>query len=206
MEQSVAVSEPPVVISPYDPHWPKRADALIADLRTALGPAALRIDHIGSTAIPDMEAKDVLDLQVVVADLDALVLQFDDALRPMSFERVAPRLGHLYNEDNVPAGCDDDQALWRKRLWCRRNDAGGDVNLHARLLGSPNERLALLFRDWMRAHPEAIAPYCAIKRRLAAQAPDSDRYSDLKDPVVDLVIAVAEPWASATGWSTSTSS
>jgi GrpB-like predicted nucleotidyltransferase (UPF0157 family) len=193
--------EPTVVISPYDPRWPKRADALIADLRAALGAGALRIDHIGSTAIPGMDAKDVLDLQVGVADLDLAVVQFDDPLRRLGFKRFLP-----YADDHVPAGYDDDPALWTKRFWSRRGHAAGDVNLHVRVVGSPNERLALLFRDWMRAHPEAIAPYCAIKRRLAAQAPDSEWYSDLKDPVVDLVIAVAKPWASATGWSTSTSS
>ena len=195
------MSATPVVISPYDPRWPRRADALVAELRATLGTAALRIDHIGSTAIPGMDAKDVLDLQVGVADLDVAVLQFDDPLRRLGFERF---LGVA--SDHVPAGCDDDPALWVKRFWSRREHAAGDVNLHVRLVGSSNERLALLFRDWMRAHPEAIAPYCAIKRRLAAHAPDSTWYSDLKDPVVDLVIAVAEPWASATGWSISTSS
>jgi GrpB-like predicted nucleotidyltransferase (UPF0157 family) len=96
-----------------------------------------------------------------------------------------------------------DQALWTKRFWWRRNHADGDVNLHVRVAGSPNERLALLFRDWMRAHPEAIAPYCAIKRRLAAHAPDVDWCSELKDPIVDLVVAIAEGWASAARWSIS---
>ena len=60
------------------------------------------------------------------------------------------------------------------------------MNLHVRLAGSPNERLALLFRDWFRAHPEAV--------------PDVATYSDVKDPVVDLVITVAEAWATGTGW------
>jgi GrpB-like predicted nucleotidyltransferase (UPF0157 family) len=109
----------------------------------------------------------------------------------------------VYDHDHVPAGRADDLASWTKRLWSRRDHAGEDVNLHVRVVGSPNERFALLFRDWMRAHPEAIAPYCAIKGSLAAQAPDSGWYSDLKDPIVDLVIAVAKGWASTTGWSIS---
>jgi GrpB-like predicted nucleotidyltransferase (UPF0157 family) len=75
------------------------------------------------------------------------------------------------------------------------------VNLHIRVAGSPNERLALLFRDWMRTHSEAVPPYSAFKRALAAAAPDVDWYSDLKDPVVDLVVAVAESWARQSGWS-----
>jgi GrpB-like predicted nucleotidyltransferase (UPF0157 family) len=56
----------------------------------------------------------------------------------------------------------------------------------------------------MRAHPEAVAPYGAFKRSLATQPSSVEWYSDVKDPVVDLVIAVAETWASATGWTTGT--
>jgi len=74
------------------------------------------------------------------------------------------------------------------------------VNLHVRLVGSPNERLALLFRDWMRANPEAVPPYTAFKRALAAAAPDVDWYSELKDPVVDLIVEIAETWSRRTGW------
>ena len=188
------------MISAYDPRWPRRAGAVVADLRVALGSEALRIDHIGSTAIPGMDAKDVLDLQVSVANLETAALRFDGPLERMGFERS------VYDHDHVPAGREDDPASWTKRLWSRRDHADGDVNLHVRVVGSPNERVALLFRDWMRAHPEAIAPYVAIKRSLAAQAPDVGWYSDLKDPIVDLVIAVAEGWASATGWRISAAS
>ena len=88
-----------------------------------------------------------------------------------------------------------------KRLWSRRGHAAGDVNLHVRLAGSPNERVALLFRDWLRAHPAAVLAYAAFKRGLADAVPDLGAYTDVKDPVVDLVIAAAEPWASETGWS-----
>jgi len=80
------------------------------------------------------------------------------------------------------------------------------VNLHVRLVGSPNERVALLFRDWMRAHPEAVPAYAAFKRALAAAATDLDWYSDVKDPVVDLVVAIAEGWALRTSWSPEVSS
>jgi GrpB-like predicted nucleotidyltransferase (UPF0157 family) len=75
------------------------------------------------------------------------------------------------------------------------------VNLHVRRRGAANERVALLFRDWFRAHPEAVASYARFKRVLAGTVDDIESYTDVKDPVVDLVIAVAEPWAAATGWS-----
>jgi GrpB-like predicted nucleotidyltransferase (UPF0157 family) len=182
----------PVHISTYDPLWPERASALIIQLHDALGPDALRIEHIGSTAIPMMDAKDLLDVQVSVADLDIAAERFDYPLIAMGFERLP------YDRDHVPAGRRDDSTRWAKRFWRRRSHPDGDVNLHVRLVGSPNERLALLFRDWMRAHPEAVPPYAAFKRVLAAGAPDVDWYSDLKDPVVDLVVAIAEPWSRRT--------
>jgi GrpB-like predicted nucleotidyltransferase (UPF0157 family) len=75
------------------------------------------------------------------------------------------------------------------------------VNLHVRLAGSPNERVALLFRDWLRAHPAAVPAYSAFKRGLAGAVADLGVYTDVKDPVVDLVIAAAETWATETGWS-----
>ena len=184
-----------VVVVPYDPAWPDRASALIADLRRVLGPRAQRIEHIGSTAIPGMAAKDVIDLQVSVADLESAARGFDEPLRAQGFRRVP------YEHDHVPAGLEDDPARWVKRLWSRRGHAGGDVNLHVRLAGSPNERVAMLFRDWLCAHPAAVSAYAAFKRGLADAVADLDTYADVKDPVVDLVIAAAEPWAAETGWS-----
>jgi dephospho-CoA kinase len=183
-----------VEVVPYDPAWPDRATALITGLREVLGPRALRIEHIGSTAIAGMAAKDVIDLQVSVADLESAARDFDAPLGAQGFQRVP------YEHDHVPAGLEDDPARWVKRLWSRRAHAGGDVNLHVRLAGSPNERVALLFRDWLRAHPAAVPAYSAFKRDLAAAVADLDAYTDVKDPVVDLVIAAAETWATETGW------
>jgi GrpB-like predicted nucleotidyltransferase (UPF0157 family) len=183
----------PTVV-PYDPSWPARAEALIRTLKATLRPHALRIEHIGSTAIPGMAAKDVLDLQVTVAELDAVSQEFDAALRAEGFQRSP------YERDHVPAGLDQDPDNWAKRLWTRREHRDGDVNLHMRVTGSPNERMALLFRDWLRAHPAAIPAYAAFKSALAASVADLETYADIKDPVVDLVIAAAEPWATAHGW------
>jgi GrpB-like predicted nucleotidyltransferase (UPF0157 family) len=56
------------------------------------------------------------------------------------------------------------------------------------------------FRDWLRAHPAAVAAYAAFKTTLAAAVPDLETYADVKDPVADLVIAAAEPWTATTGW------
>jgi GrpB-like predicted nucleotidyltransferase (UPF0157 family) len=182
------------VIAAYQPGWPQRAATLIAALRGHLGVLAGRIEHIGSTAIPGMDAKDVLDLQVSVTGLDAAARAFDEPLGVLGFHPA------VYARDHVPAGQAGDPGQWAKIFWSRRAHPGGDVNLHARVAGSANERLALLFRDWFRAHPEAIPAYATFKRSLAAVTPDPDAYSDVKDPVIDLVITVAETWAASAGW------
>jgi len=182
------------LIVPYDPAWRERGLALAAEIRSALGPLALRVEHIGSTSIPGMAAKPRYDLQVSVADLDEAAEQFDRPLAALGLER------RPYERDHVPAGCDDPPSRWAKRLWSR-SSGPERINLHCRLAGSPNERLALLFRDWFRAHPAAVPAYARFKESLAGAVHDDvERYTDVKDPVVDLVIAVADEWAAATGW------
>ena len=182
------------VVAEYQPDWPGRAAGLVGVLSTRLGPLATRIEHIGSTSIPGMAAKDIIDLQVSTADLDAAAAAFAAPLRDLGFE------AGLFGHDHVPAGRPDSPELWVKRFWSRREHRDGDVNLHVRIAGSPNERLALLFRDWFRAHPEAVPAYAAFKRSLAQVTKDTLDYSDVKDPVVDVVIVVAEAWAASTRW------
>lgn len=175
-----------------DPRWSARGGDLAARLAARLG---VRVEHIGSTSVPGLAAKDILDLQASVAELtdadaDAFVAPLVDlgfTLRP-------------FRQDHVPAGSDDPPELWAKRMYARRDHPDGDVNLHVRRTGSPNERLALLFRDWFRAHPAAVPAYARFKRALAEVCPDIEVYADVKDPVVDLVVTVAEEWAAATGW------
>jgi GrpB-like predicted nucleotidyltransferase (UPF0157 family) len=183
----------PVVV-PADPAWAARGTALAAGLRAALGPLALRVEHIGSTAIPGMAAKEVFDLQVSVGDLETAELAFAAPLAGQGYE-LRP-----YRHDHVPAGVTDDPARWAKRMWWRRGATGPDVNLHVRLAGSPNERLALLFRDWFRAHPEAVPAYARFKTVLAEAVDEVGTYADVKDPVVDLVVTVAESWAAGSNW------
>lgn len=188
------MTSPALVVSAYEPTWQERGAQLARDLHAALGPLALRVDHIGSTAVPGMAAKPVFDLQVSVRDLAEAAEAFDAPLRAFGLTR------RPWEHDHVPAGRDDDPARWAKRLWGKAEPGGERINLHCRVTGSPNERLALLFRDWFRAHPGAVAAYAAFKRVLAAAVNDIELYTDVKDPVVDLVIVVAEEWAEATGW------
>jgi GrpB-like predicted nucleotidyltransferase (UPF0157 family) len=190
-----ADAAPAVVVAPYDPQWQRRGAALVAELCDALGPMALRVEHIGSTSIPGMAAKPVYDMQVSVRDLAAAGEAFDGPLAALGLARLP------YEQDHIPAGRSDPPQLGQKRLWAKPLPGGERIVLHARVTGSPNERLALLFRDWFRAHPDAVPAYARFKLLLAGAVGDLDRYTDIKDPVVDLIIAMAETWAGTAGWS-----
>ncbi len=170
------MTSPPVVVD-HRLDWPPRADALVRQLRSLIGSEAERIEHIGSTAIANMAAKDVVDLQVSVVDLARAVEAFDRPLLQLGFRRSP------YEHDHVPAESLDDPERWAKRGWVRRSGPEGDVNLHVRLVGSPNERLALLFRDWFCSHPEADPAYSSFKRALCAVCTDVTTYTEAKDPV-----------------------
>ena len=187
-------AETPVRVVPYNQSWPRWAEAELATLTGSLGDLVLHAAHIGSTSIPQMAAKNLLDLQLSVWDLPEAAVAFDPPLAELGYIR------RPYEQDHVPAGDNSDPALWAKRFWMRRSHPGGDVNLHVRVVGSPNERLALLFRDYLRAHPLAVAAYSRFKLALAAQVGDLAAYTEIKDPVVDLVVAAASEWAAETGW------
>ena len=153
----------------------------------AVGPDVLRIDHIGSTAVPGLAAKDVVDLQVTVSAL-AVADRWPDAIGP--FRRRAVR------DDHVPPGRAPGPD-WQKRYWSSREPA---AHLHVREAGRANQRYPLVFRDYLRAHPDAAEAYAGAKRALAALSDDTGVYADAKDPVCDLIAQAAERWAVQTGW------
>jgi GrpB-like predicted nucleotidyltransferase (UPF0157 family) len=167
---------------------------LADEIKELLGPLALRVEHIGSTAIPGMAAKPIIDLQGSVADLEQAADAFEGSLAAHGFERLP------YEEDHVPAGHSEPSERWSKRMWTRTDPSRDAINLHIRKRGAPNERLALLFRDWFRAHPLAVLAYSQFKSLLSGALSDIGTYTDIKDPVVDLVVVAAEQWALATGW------
>jgi GrpB-like predicted nucleotidyltransferase (UPF0157 family) len=158
-------------------------------IRAAMGPEAVRIDHIGSTAVPGLPAKNVIDIQVAVADLGAA-----DALAAAGFRPFAEVV-----EDHRPPGDERPHAEWAKRLLLEPPEEHR-ANVHVRVLGYANQRYALLFRDYLRVHPATAEAYAELKRRLAALMPDTNTYADVKDPAVDLIALAAEEWATATGW------
>ncbi|EHR62283.1 dephospho-CoA kinase [Saccharomonospora cyanea] len=196
-EASVRLRRPrppasPVLASP-DATWPAQAERALARIRAAVGHVALRMDHIGSTAIPGLPAKDVLDLQLVVAtpaDAEAIADPLSDA-------------GFVHRDDqewwDEPVG---DEKTWTKHLH-QGADPARPVNLHVRVEASPAWRRALLFRDWMRANPAEVTAYAEVKTRLAAEHADSGTvtgYAEDKQPWINAAFGRAEEWAAHTGW------
>ncbi|HET9111405.1 MAG TPA: GrpB family protein [Ktedonobacterales bacterium] len=181
-------------IVPYNPRWPLEFRAIATALRAALGGQALRIDHIGSTSVPGLAAKDVIDLQVTVAALDAEALS--KALAPLGYALYGPA-----DHDHLPPGYEDDAPEEWSKLFFRAPAGQRLTNTHIRRAGRANQRYALLFRDYLRADPLARGGYERVKQALAhLHADDVDAYYDVKDPVCDIIMAGAERWASATGY------
>ncbi|HYF61352.1 MAG TPA: GrpB family protein [Herpetosiphonaceae bacterium] len=175
-----------IAISPYDRAWPEEFAGLAARLAEALGGLAVSIDHIGSTAVPGLEAKDVIDIQVTVRALEPAV---EAALASLGYMRLANIDG-----DHRPPGAAGPDGDWRK--WFFGPPAGQRrTNLHVRVAGKPNQRYPLLFRDYLRAHPVAAGAYGQIKRQLARyHRDDIEAYYDIKDPACDLIWCAAEAW------------
>lgn len=172
----------PIVIVPYDPAWPAEFRGVGSRLRSSLGDLANRIDHVGSTSVPGLDAKPVLDVQVSVASLE---------LR----QEVARRLtavGFRYHADNPD----------RTKAFFLGKEGGLPIHVHVRARGSFDEQLNLLFRDFLRAHRDAVEEYARVKWDLAERfRNDREGYVRAKEPTVWALLCRAHDWAQLSGWS-----
>ncbi|MGV0792187.1 dephospho-CoA kinase [Mycolicibacterium sp. XJ1819] len=171
---------------PYQAEWPADAQRIIKRIEMACGAKALRVDHIGSTAVPGMDAKDVIDIQVTVASLEVA----DEIAEPLATIGY-PRVAHI----TADVSHSEDDALWRKRFHCAA-DPGRHANIHVRVDGWPNQQFALLFRDWLATNTGVQQDYLAAKRH-ALSTPD---YADAKEPWFLDAYHRAWEWARTTGW------
>ncbi|MBX9796202.1 GrpB family protein [Sphingomonas sp.] len=177
-----------IVIVPHRESWAADFAALRDKLLGAAPPGSC-VHHIGSTAVPGLPAKDVIDVQVTVPDL---TLVNDDR-----FESAGFRATSVYR-DHCPPGLDLPAVELSKRLF---KGTARTAHIHVRQRGFFNQRFALLCRDFLRARPVAAAAYALIKQRLADRFPDdADFYYGIKDPVFDIIVEGANVWAEATGW------
>lgn len=154
----------PIVISPYDSEWPARYAVEESRIWAALGARALAVEHVGSTAVPGLPAKDRIDIDLIVADPadeDAYV----PALATVGYT-LRTREPHWY----------EHRCLWTDRHDANVHVFGPDCDEHLR---------HLIFRDWLRTHPEDRDLYAARKLASAADNPMSmGKYVGGKTPVI----------------------
>lgn len=192
----------PKLVSP-DPQWPDEAVRLAARIGAAIAVPAATIEHVGSTSVPDLAAKDIIDLQLGVRSL-ATVEGITHTLGAIGFVRLARITHDTPRDPTIPLmhRMEQPHDLWRKRLHVNA-DPGRPAILHIREIGSPGWRYALLFRDWLRADPTARREYQEVKERLTtehADAPDCDGYTADKEPWFDDAAMRAAEWAERTWW------
>jgi GrpB-like predicted nucleotidyltransferase (UPF0157 family) len=178
-----------ITIVPYQATWNAEFMRLGRHLRHRLDSLALRIDHIGSTAVPGLAAKNIIDIQLTVAELTS---HLEYVLRLAGYYRVR-QITQDRHADGAPA-------------WLfRPSPAQRPVNVHVRLSGRGHQRYAVLFRDYLRACPDIAQAYAQVKLALVRNPyrsswNDLEGYYEVKNPVFDIVIAGAEVWATSVGW------
>jgi GrpB-like predicted nucleotidyltransferase (UPF0157 family) len=180
---------PRIVMHSPDPAWPGEFQTLKSALLPLLPKTAI-IHHIGSTAVPGLAAKNIIDIQVSVDTLDAVD-------RPLLEAAGFPPVARLVS-DHCPPALDLEPAELAKLLV---KATIRPANIHIREKGRFNQRFALLCRDYLHTHPIAARAYEQVKTALAHQVgDDADSYYAIKDPVFDIIIEGANEWALRTGW------
>jgi GrpB-like predicted nucleotidyltransferase (UPF0157 family) len=164
------VGEPPkrwesIVIEDYDPAWADRFATASRSLREALGDQVVDVEHVGSTSVPGLPAKPIIDIDLLIADTT-------DESR---YVPVLDGLGY--------------RLVLREPWWYGHRmlvSAAEDVHLHVWPQGAPEPVRHRLFRDWLRTHPDDRELYASAKRRLAHDTADRPRdYNLAKNDVID---------------------
>lgn len=164
-------------LTPYDPNWPAMFAAEAIRLRRALGPVAVRIDHHGSTAVPGLAAKPVIDIQISVATLH----------RFESFGTPLETLGYVHVPHPDDTFC---PFFHRPAEWPHTH------HVHVVEAGGEEERRTLTFRDYLRQNRDAAHEYEQLKRRLITEinprdAAARERYAERKTAFVERILALA---------------
>ena len=181
-----------VNIVEHDPDWCRQYQDIASNLRSTGGRNIIRIDHIGSTSVPGLASKDIIDIQVTVKDLD-------DSEHIRLFKNIGFQK-RINNCSDLLVGVAQGSAELRKQIF---REPGGErrAHIHVREEGRLNQRYALLFRDYLRSDLCVQRSYDIIKRQLAEIYPDDiDGYLSIKDPVMDIIYRSAEHWAAVEDW------
>jgi GrpB-like predicted nucleotidyltransferase (UPF0157 family) len=194
---------PKIILASYDPEWPLRFEEIGAGLRAALEPVLgdrlTGVHHIGSTSVPGLAAKPIIDVQVSIRDFRPWsrtdLVTPDEPVEQPSREHIG--------EDGALIDALESTGLHWLGDWCtdyrkwllRRRD-GIAVNCHVRREGCTSQQHALLFRDYLRVSAEARQRYEDLKRELATQEwPSVDDYADAKGDCVWAILREADGWS-----------
>jgi GrpB-like predicted nucleotidyltransferase (UPF0157 family) len=164
-------------ISSYDRRWPVEFEAERARIAQKLGPIACRIDHNGSTAVPGLDAKSIIDIQVSVRQLQPI----------RSYAEPLATLGYFHVSHVDDAFC---PFFHRPREWPHTH------HVHVVQSGGEEERRTLAFRDFLREHSDIATEYVVLKKRLAAltdatDASSREAYASAKREFIERVIQTA---------------
>ncbi len=172
------MSDDAIVLVPYNEKWPGMAREEIVAIRAAVPNLNFEIEHVGSTAVPGLLAKPVLDLLIGVDSLEA-AKQFIAPLEKMgySYWRENPKAGHFYFVKGLPLV------------------GGAGRTHHVHLYQKDHEAFKnqLLFRNYLRAHPESTQAYSLLKQELAYKfSRDREAYTEAKTDIVNSILKLAE--------------
>lgn len=185
-------------VVPHQARWASDFAQLKAELTLGFGEQAIAISHIGSTAIQGLVAKPIIDVQVSVRALEDLRIPKE---LPEGCRYVPEN-----DQDIPPLGYQQEPSEWRKRFMHVTRLEQRFAHIHIREVGRANERVALLFRDFVSEHLLHREAYGRLKLQLAevvghlTSAGGSGPYVELKDPLIAVILTAAEQWATATAW------
>ncbi|MGF2944608.1 dephospho-CoA kinase [Mycobacterium sp. Lab-001] len=196
----------PARLVPADPTWPEQARRIANRLKTTCGHKALRVDHVGSTALsgdPAWYATDVIDMQITVESL-AVADELAEPLLSAGYPRIEDVTADVADGEARSTmerfDHSDDPALWQKRLHGSA-DPGRPTTVHIRVDGWPGQQFALLFADWLAANPGVREEYLDVTRAAESGAHgDVARYADARQPWLFDAYPRAWAWADGVSW------
>lgn len=165
------VLDSPIALSPYDPQWPQHYAALARDIRAALGAKVSTLEHVGSTSVPGLPAKPVIDI----------ILAVSDSGDEPAYVPALEALGYVLKIREPD---------WFNHRLLKTPDAG--VNLHVFTQGCEEIARMLAFRDWLRTHADDRTLYERTKQELAARTwKYMQNYADAKSEIVKAILSRA---------------
>lgn len=181
-----------IVICDPNPEWENEFKSIAKRIRFYIDTKGIRIDHIGSTSVLNLSAKDIIDIQITVKDIEDSSIIF-----------ILKKAGYQFrqgiNYDNLIGHSDDSQGL--KKRYFREKTGERITHIHIREEGRLNQIYPLVFRDFLRSNAAVREAYSIIKKELAIRFKDDiNAYYSIKDPHMDTIFEAAKLWSINNYW------